>query len=118
MMGVNTLAYRLPQHKAFFDIDADCVGITENIPWEENKRFLDLLANSGTPLFISADPKAVTEEMKKDLRIAFQKAAQQKDELLPMDWMTTTIPEEYLINGERKGYQWVSKLGLTSFSSL
>ena len=24
-MGVNTLAYRLPQHKTFFQLDADCV---------------------------------------------------------------------------------------------
>ena len=26
-MGVNTLAFRLPQHNTFYHIDADCVGI-------------------------------------------------------------------------------------------
>ena len=31
-MGVNTLAFRAAQHGLFFDIDADCVGITKAIP--------------------------------------------------------------------------------------
>ena len=33
-MGVNTLAFRLPQHNAFYHIDADCVGIFGMIPWD------------------------------------------------------------------------------------
>ena len=34
-IGVNTLAFRGPQHGAFFAVDADCVGLTarEAIPW-------------------------------------------------------------------------------------
>lgn len=118
MMGVNTLAFRLPQHKAFFDIDADCVGITENIPWEYNKRFLDLLANSGTPLFISAKPSAMTQEMKKDLNAAFQKAALQKNQMEPLDWFETTLPEKYYVDGEIKQYKWIESSGLNSFCSL
>jgi alpha-galactosidase len=118
MMGVNTLAFRLPQHKAFFDIDADCVGITENIPWEYNKRFLDLLANSGTPLFISAKPSAMTQEMKKDLNAAFQKAALQKNQMEPLDWFETTLPEKYCVDGEIKQYKWIESSGLNSFCSL
>ena len=34
-MGVNTLAFRLPQHNTFYHIDADCVGIFGMIPWEK-----------------------------------------------------------------------------------
>ena len=37
-MGVNTLAFRLPQHRAFFDMDADCVGITGKIDWNKNRQ--------------------------------------------------------------------------------
>ena len=31
--GVNTLAFRSPQHKVFYSIDADCVAITPDVPW-------------------------------------------------------------------------------------
>jgi len=58
-MGINTLAFRQPQHDAFFAVDADCVGLTPQIPWELNRQWLDLLSRSGTPLFVSADPEAL-----------------------------------------------------------
>jgi len=58
-MGINTLAFRMPQHGTFFAADADCVGLTQSVPWELNRQWLDLLARSGTPLFVSADPKAM-----------------------------------------------------------
>jgi len=44
-MGVNTLAFRLAQHNAFYMVDADCVGILgDNIPWEKNRQWLALLS--------------------------------------------------------------------------
>ncbi len=55
-MGVNTLAFRLPQHNRFFAVDADCVPCTPQTPWELNQRFLELVARSGTALFLSIDP--------------------------------------------------------------
>jgi alpha-galactosidase len=36
-MGVNTLAFRGPQHNTFFAVDADCVGLTRQIPWNLNR---------------------------------------------------------------------------------
>src|SRR5580658_1238990 len=51
-MGVNTMGFRLPQHKTFYAVDGDCVGLTTQIPWEKNKQWLQLLAESGAPLFI------------------------------------------------------------------
>ncbi len=45
-MGVNTLAFRAPQHNTFFAVDADCVGLTRQIPWELNRQWLDLLAEA------------------------------------------------------------------------
>jgi alpha-galactosidase len=54
--GINTLAFRMAQHGAFFAVDADCVGLTNDVPWNFNAQWLDLLARSGTPLFVSASP--------------------------------------------------------------
>ena len=36
-MGINTLAFRAAQQGAFFDVDADCVGVTKQIPWSLNR---------------------------------------------------------------------------------
>ena len=57
-MGVNTLAFRLPQHGTFYTLDADLVGITEAVPWELNRQWLDALARSGTATIVSAGPPA------------------------------------------------------------
>jgi alpha-galactosidase len=63
-MGVNTLAFRMPQHNAFFAADPDCVPLTRDIPWSLTRQWLDLVARSGTALFVSADPAAVQPEHK------------------------------------------------------
>ena len=67
-MGVNTLAFRLAQNGTFFVQDADCVGITKAIPWDLNRQWLDVLARSGTALFISPSPDATGAEQRKALR--------------------------------------------------
>lgn len=117
MMGVNTLAFRLPQHKAFYHIDADCVGITDKISWKDNRKILDLFANSGTPLFISADPVCVTDEMKQEIREAFIKASIQSSIMEPLDWMDTTLPQRYLVDGEEQYFCWTKESGPDGFTS-
>ena len=54
-MGVNSLAFRAPQHGTFFAVDGDCAGQAETnaVLWEKNRQWLELLARSGTPLFVS-----------------------------------------------------------------
>ena len=42
--GINTLAFRLPQHNTFFELDADCVGISERVDWRFNRQWTDLVA--------------------------------------------------------------------------
>lgn len=107
VMGVNTLAFRLCQHEAFYAMDADCVGITEpGIPWELNRQFLDLLSRSGTPLFVSPKPGLMTERMRRDIRDAFERINTCTQTLEPMDWMYTTLPEYYLSNGQEVRYSW------------
>ena len=78
-MGVNTLAFRMPQHGAFFAVDADCVGQTaaNSIPWEKNRQWLDLLAHSGTPLFVSFKRGSVTPEQERASRSPWPSPASQ-----------------------------------------
>ena len=46
----------------FYHIDADCVGIFGMIPWDKNRQWADVLAKSGTPLFVSAKPGVLNPE--------------------------------------------------------
>lgn len=106
-MGINTLAFRMPQHSVFFSHDADCIGISPDIPWELNRQWLELLAGSGTPLFVSADPALVTREQQTAIRRAFATASRRLTPAEPLDWMETTCPARWLMNGqEHREFQW------------
>lgn len=105
-MGVNTLAFRMPQHDAFFAVDADCVGLTKDIPWELNRQWLDVVARSGTPLFVSADPDALGPEQREALSHAFAHAARPAASAEPLDWMQTTCPARWRIGQEVVTYDW------------
>ena len=85
-MGVNTLAFRLPQHGAFYDVDADCVGINGSIPWEKNRQWAEVIARSGTPLFLSVKPGILKKEEEEELRSIMKIASEQKQHMIPMDW--------------------------------
>ena len=105
-MGVNTLAFRLPQHKRFYLADADCVGITNEIPWEKNRQWLDVLAKSGTPLFVSIAEDAYSEEVKKGVSDAFRKSCQAAEASMPLDWMETDSPACWESVFGKDCYQW------------
>lgn len=94
-MGVNTLAFRMPQHGTFYLADADCAGHTGRIPWELNKEWIRLLSLSGTPMFFSIDPKAVTPEQKQELKEAFRTFVSITEPAQPLDWMDTTCPVKW-----------------------
>ncbi len=107
-MGVNSLAFRLCQHESFYVADADCVGIMgNNIPWKLNRQWLDLLARSGSPLFVSIQPSALTDEMKEDLKEAFKINSVQKNTAEPLDWLYNNQPQEWLIDGEKVSYDFI-----------
>ena len=106
-MGVNTLAFRLAQHKAFYDIDADCAGILgNNIPWELNRQWIDLLAKSGTPMFLSCPDGALNEEQEAELKKLYRIASEQKTTAEPLDWMWNSTPSQWLIGGKKVSYCW------------
>lgn len=108
-MGVNTLAFRMPQHEAFYAVDADCVGLTDQVPWQLNRQWLDLLAKSGTPLFVSADPEALGAEQRGALKDAFAFASAKHQVAEPVDWLDNTLPQVWRIEGETVRYDWYSE---------
>lgn len=116
-MGVNTLAYRLPQHGAFFSSDPDCAAHTAQTPWEFDRQFLDLVARSGTALFVSVDPETVTPDQKKAFRDAMQIALSggAPGGCEPLDWLHTTTPREWRIGTERVSYHWDDAAGANPF---
>lgn len=107
-MGINTLAFTMHQHDAFYAIDADCVGITTKIPWDINKKWLDVLSKSGTPLFVSIEAEAFTDEVKKDVTEAFKRAVTNQEISKPLDWMANTLPCVWLSTYGEDIYEWDS----------
>ena len=113
-MGVNTLAFRLPQHGKFYEIDADCVGIDGGISWLMNKQWADVLAQSGTPLFISVRPNILDETEKQELHEILKVASKQEYHVIPVDWEETTCPEHWQDKDHDIDckYQWFEETGL------
>lgn len=102
-MGVNTLAFRMPQNGTFYAADADCVGMTGQIDWELNKEWISVLTISGTPMFVSIDPDKVTPEQKEYMKQAFQKYVMIEKEAIPCDWLTSTCPDTWdTVDGVRQ----------------
>lgn len=105
--GVNSLAFRMPQNKSFYMADADCVCILDDhIDWDMNKRWLDLLAKSGTPLFVSCKPSSLKPQMRTDIKKAFKTASIALCNAEPLDWEYNKNPAKWLIDGQVTEYNW------------
>jgi alpha-galactosidase len=113
-MGVNTLAFRLPQHRAFYSLDADCVPLTQEIPWSMTKQWLDLVSGSGTVLLISPDPRAVGPEQKSALREAFARCVQRPSSE-PVDWVEARTPSLWRSSTGQEAYEWILEDGESPF---
>lgn len=118
-MGVNTLAFRLPQHDTFFATDADCVAHTPATPWPQTRAFLDLVARSGTPLFLSLDPRAATPEVKREFSRALRLALSggEADGIEPLDWLHTTAPARWRCGRQAVTFSWTEPVGTVPFPS-
>lgn len=116
-MGVNTLAYRLAQNKTFFTLDADCAAHTNQTPWKFDRQYLDLVARSGTALFISVDPRSIQREQKNAFRAAMQTALSGgiTGGGEPLDWLHTTSPREWRFGDEKISYHWEEPAGTNPF---
>lgn len=110
-MGVNSLAFRGVQHGAFYVADADCIGVTKDLPWALNKQWLDLLSRSGTMTFVSLAPDALGAEQKRDLKAAFALAASWQRLAEPLDWQQSVYPSRWKMKDGVHEYDWVGKDG-------
>lgn len=110
-MGPNTLAMRMAQHDALHAVDADCVGLTTAVPWELNRRWLDVLARSGTPLFVSPDAAALGAEQRESLRRAFRIAAERRPVSRALDWRETVQPRRWAHADGPDTYGWQAEGG-------
>lgn len=104
--GVNTLAFRMMQHGAFYQVDADCVGITKDVPWEKNAQWLDVLAKSGTPLFVSIAQDAFSSQVEDAVRSAFETADKTTHVSTPVDWLETRTPRIWNSQFSQDTYNW------------
>lgn len=105
-MGVNALGFRMVQHKTFYQADGDCVGLTDKIPWEKNRQWMQLLAQSSAPLFISAQPEAVGEEQRQFIKKSFAQAAKPQLVAEPLDWLTNLQPSRWKLDGKEVRFDW------------
>ncbi|MFC4468601.1 hypothetical protein ACFPH6_29390 [Streptomyces xiangluensis] len=112
-MGINTLAFRLAQHNRFYAVDADCVPCTPATEWALNRQFLDLVARSGTALFVSVDPAARTPQADADLTAAVRLALDggQPGGVEPLDWLATTTPRRWRTGDMNLAYSWSQPWG-------
>jgi alpha-galactosidase len=118
-MGLNSLAFRLAQHGSLFAVDADCVPCTPHTPWSLNRQFLDLVARSGTALFVSVDPSsrndAVDEDLSAGLRLALDGGAAAGVE--PLDWLHTTSPSRWRSGDVELTYDWLEPWGADPYEA-
>jgi alpha-galactosidase len=105
-MGVNTLAFRSIHHNTFYAADGDCVGLTTKVDWNKNKQWMELLAKSGTPLFISAQPGATGTAQKKVIAACFKLASQHLPVAEPLDWVENAFPKKWKLNGKIETFNW------------
>jgi len=105
-MGVNTMGSRIHQHNVFYAVDGDCVGLTSQVPWEKNKQWMQLLAESSAPLFISAEPAALGTDQKALIKQSFAQAAKVQPIGQPLDWLTNPLPAKWKLNNRDVDFDW------------
>jgi alpha-galactosidase len=67
---------------------------------------MELVAKSGTPLFISAQPDAVGTEQKSFIKECFKFASQELPVGEPLDWLETPLPSKWKLNEEIRKFNW------------
>jgi alpha-galactosidase len=116
LMGVNTLAFRLPQHGRFFAVDADCVPITPDVPWAFTQAWLQAVAASGSVLLVSPDPRSMGTEQRQAVRRAFAECVTLPSSQ-PLDWVESRTPSKWQSNkGGVKNWEWLEKTGASPFA--
>lgn len=110
-MGVNTLAFRAPQHGAFFDVDPDIVALTQALPWNLAEQWLRLVSESGTALFVAVEPGYVEPHHRRALARALTLAAKPQPIGEPLDWMDSLCPRQWKLLDQAVEFDWIGQSG-------
>ena len=76
------------------------------VKWELNRQWADLIARSGTPLFVSVNRQVLNETQRKELAAILERASEQNHHARPLDWMDHNCPCEWQDGGTLLRYQW------------
>ena len=87
------------------------MGLTTAVDWKMNAQWLDVLARSGTPLFVSAAPEALGPEQEQALCEAFAIASVPHKPAEPVDWMETMCPAVWAFDSGEVTYDWYEDFG-------
>ena len=115
-MGVNTLAFRAPHHRAFYEVDPDIVAITQAVPWTLVEQWLRLVSESGTALFVAVEPSIVEPKHREALKKALAIAAKTQVVGEPLDWMSSMCPRRWKLLGKTAEFAWMGDSGAWPFS--
>ncbi len=115
-MGVNTLAFRAAQNRAFFTVDPDIVAVTRSVPWDLTEQWLRLVSESGSALFVSIEPEAMGAEQKAALTKALAQAAKPTPTAEPIDWLETMCPRSWRLMGKPADFNWMPPSGSWPFA--
>lgn len=109
-MGVNTLAFRLPQHNTFYASDPDCIGLTRKVAWDLNYQFMELTARSGSPLFLSIELESFHEKQAEFVHRIFAESQVIPEEAEPLDWMQNRFPTHWKFDRQKQIFNWYPQL--------
>jgi alpha-galactosidase len=115
--GVNTLAHRISQHRTFSHVDPDIVAMTLAVDWRQTSQWMDVVARSGTSLFLSPDPSAMTPEVKSAMRDAMLLSAH-AGQGFPVHPTSGTTPELWQFSDTsptERTYDWCGREGVSPF---
>jgi len=96
------------------------VGITDAVPWEFNRQWLDVLARSGAATIVAAGPPARGPEQRAAVLEAFRIAAAGGLASRPVDWRDSSTPERWQPvgkGGAETRYRWSGLQGASAFLS-
>ena len=105
---VNALAFRYCQNGTCFMVDTGELEVSERQPWSSVKSFAELAAFSGSTFFLSMQPGILTAKLRKELVKCFEIASMGDSQVIPLDWLNNTCPEDWEINGSARHFDWYS----------
>ena len=107
-MGPNTLGMRAIHDRTFYVVDGDCFGLADAgaVPAGLNLQWLDLIARSGTALFVSWKRQLTTPRYAAALETALRRAARARPTGEPLDWQEALAPRRWDFGGETAVYDW------------